>query len=192
MHPLFKFFALCLAFFTFFACNEAPKGATNESTTSTEQSNTGAAQNDADFAAITDVVHNFYKWYETFTQSEDDSFNYVNFSKHPAKLDMAKLEAYHANLIKSGFVSTAYTANDQAYLKKHEEMWKSESIDEPLSGIDYDRVFCGQDWDINAFTTGAIAIESLGPNQVRAALESGKVELAKENGKWLITKITCE
>jgi hypothetical protein len=105
------------------------------------------------------------------------------------------LAAYHAELMKSGFISKVYSDNDVAYLKKHEAEWqksKENVNDGPLSGLDFDRVFCGQDWDIKAYTTGAVKAEGLGTNQVKATVEASKMELIKENGKWLISKIVCE
>ena len=82
-----------------------------------------------------------------------------------------------------------------AYLKGHEAEWKKNNengSDGPLSGFDADRVFCGQDWDIKDYTTGAIKAEGLGTNQVKTTVGGSKLELVKENGKWLISKITCE
>ena len=82
-----------------------------------------------------------------------------------------------------------------AYLKGHEAEWKKNNengSDGSLTGMDYDRVFCGQDWDIKAYTTGAVKAEGLGTNQAKATVEGSKIELAKENGKWLISKIVCE
>jgi hypothetical protein len=141
--------------------------------------------------AITDVVHNFYKWYAT----TEDKLDYVDSKGKISKLDNAKLAAYHATFMKSGFVSQTYIDNDVAYLKKYEAEWqknKENGSEEPISGLDFDRVFCGQDWEPKDYTTGAVKAEGLGTNQVKTTVGASKLELVKENGRWLIAKIACE
>ena len=186
MNSLLKFSTLCLAFLIAFSCTEAPKSTTSEKT---------ASQNNADSIAITDAVHNFYKWYDAFTQDQNRNINYVDSKGKASKLDMAQVAVYHAELMKSGFLSKTYFDNDLTYLKKYEAEWQknNENNEEgPLSGLDYDRIFCGQDWDLATYTTGALKLNGLGTNQVKTLIGTNKLELAKENGKWLIAKIDCE
>ncbi len=190
---------ICLIFLPFFACKEAPKNA-NTNTTSTAKvadapTDKGGSQDAADLVAITNVVHNFYKWYEAFTNDDKKRIEYIDSKGKTSKLDNAKLAAYHAELMKSGFVSKTYIDSDVTYLKKCEADWqknKENNNEGPLSGLDFDRVFCGQDWDIKAYTTAAIKAEGLGTNQVKATVGVSKLALVKENGKWLIAKIACE
>jgi Protein of unknown function (DUF3828) len=189
---------ICLILMSFLACKEAPKN--TSTTTPTDKvaevpTDKGGVQNDSDLVAVTDAIHSFYKWYEAFIDDNKRSIEYINSKGKTSKLDNTKLAAYHAELMKSGFISKAYIDNDVAYLKKYEAEWtknKENGNEGPLSGLDFDRVFCGQDWDIKAFTTGAVKAEGLGTNQVKATVEASKLELVKENGKWLISKIICE
>ena len=188
------FFALLLCLV---ACKESPKQVTTTETPTTQPqpANAGGSQNDADLKAITDVVHNFYKWYESFQSDEKRQIDFLDSKSKVTKLIPAKVAAFHAELMKSGFLSQAYIDNDMAYLKKYEAEWlknKENNNDGPLSGLDYDRVICGQDGDLKAFQTKSLKVEGLGTNQVKAAIEASKLELVKENGKWLISKIICE
>jgi hypothetical protein len=112
------------------------------------------------------------------------------------------LDAYYAKLKESGFISQAYIDADKAYLQNLEATaWKNENVEEgPISGLDYDRFFCAQDYDINFWVSAPIAAEGLGTEQATATMtgdeggseRSQKFELKKENGKWLISKIVCE
>ena len=177
-------FLFVILFLSFGACSDAPK---SDKTTAAPSNN---ASIKADSTAITEVVHNFYKWYAAITPIE-----YIDSKGKVSKLDMAKVAAYHTQMMSSGFISKVYIDADMAYLKKYEAIWakdKENAKETPLSGADYDRVFCGQDWDEKAYATGAVKIEGLGTNQVKASIEASKLELVKENDKWLISKITCE
>ena len=108
---------------------------------------------------------------------------------------MAKVTAYHAQMMKSGFLSQAYIDNDLAYLKKYEAIWaenKENGNELPLSGEDYNRVFCGQDNDPKDYISGTLKVDLIGTNQAKTTKGDSKLELVKENGKWLISKISCE
>ncbi len=188
------FFALL---FCLVACKEAPKQATTTvaetptTTTESKPADAGGAQNDADVKAITDVVHGFYKWYA----ADIKPIEYIDSKGKVSKLNMVKVAAYHARMMKSGFLSKAYIDNDMAYLKKYEAIWAKdkENVNEgPLSGEDADRVFCGQDWEPKDYTTGTLKVDGLGTNQAKTTVGASHLELVKENGKWLISKITCE
>ncbi len=175
--------------FSLGACNEASK---TTDTTSTENNGTEIL---ADSTDVKDVVNSFYKWYESFIDDEKRAVDFLNTDGSAAKLDIAKLTIYHEELMKSGFVSQTYIEHDLSLLKGYEAEWAKNNEngnDGPLTGLDYDRVFCGQDWDIAAYTSGAVRTEVLDQNLVAATIEASKIELEKENGKWFITKITCE
>ncbi len=196
-----KLLFLCFATLCFVACNQTPAETTASENTVTEApTDSGGSQDDPDLVAITDVVHGFYKWYYA---NNTTALN-INFLK-PGKsttLDPAKLDAYFAALLKSGYISQAFVDAERAYLKNLEAtVWKNENMEvQPLTGLDYDRFFCAQDWDINFWTTAPVEAEGLGTDQVKATIsgtEGGsprqqKLELKKENGKWLITSINCD
>ena len=173
-----KLFVVCLALASFSACQEAPK-------------KNAPGDPKAELAAITDVVHNFYKWY---TYSDREYIDYVDSKGEFSKLDMAKVAAFHAQMMKSGFLSQAYIDNDMAYLKKYEAIWaenKENGNELPLSGEDYNRVFCGQDNDPKDYISGTLKVDLIGTNQAKTTVGDSKLELVKENGKWLISKIYC-
>ncbi|TAD85835.1 MAG: hypothetical protein EAY75_10335 [Bacteroidetes bacterium] len=191
---------ICLVLTCFFACKNAPESTTSakeqspaETPVKTEvPTGSGSSKDDNDLAAITAAVHNFYKWYETFTNTD---YDFLDNTGKSSKLDNSKLNGYHAALLKSGLLSATYIDNDLAYLKKFEAIWKQggENVtDGPLSGLDFDRIFCGQDWDVVAYKTGAVKVDVVSANEAKASIEGSKLDLVKENGKWLISKITCE
>ncbi|MCU0346288.1 MAG: copper resistance protein NlpE N-terminal domain-containing protein [Saprospiraceae bacterium] len=187
-----------LAGLTLFSCKNTT---TTEAGAATEEvSAENGSDNDPDLLAITDVIHGFYKWYETNANALAN-INYVKGGKS-STLDNAKLDAYYASLKQSGFISQAYIDEDRAYLKNLEATaWKNENVnEEPLTGLDYDRFFCAQDYEIAFWTTAPVYVDGLGTDKVKAnltGLEGGSertqnFELVKENGKWLISKIICD
>lgn len=160
----------------------------------------GQSQDDPDLLAITEVVHGFYAWYGSFLQSDDGLLNFTKEQGDHIVLDMAKLEAYLSSIKASNFISDEFINSEKALLKKCETLWQKESKDEPSSCLEADRFFCAQDWDIDLWTKAPVTVDGLGTGQVVAILsdtEGGgpsdhKLELKKENGKWLITKIDCD
>jgi hypothetical protein len=174
-----KLLVVFLALASFSACQEAPK-------------NNAPTDPKAELAAITDVVHNFYKWY---TYSDWEHINYIDAKGEFSKLDMTKVAAYHAQMMKSGFLSQAFIDNDMAYLKKYEAIWaknKENDNEFPLSGENHNRVYCGQDSDPKDYISGTLKVDLIGTNQAKTTVGASKLELVKENGKWLISKISCE
>lgn len=179
-----KLFVVCLALASFFACQEAPK-------------NNATGDSKAELAAITDVVHNFYKWYETGA----DGMSSIIFVKGglPTTIDNVKFDKYFAIIAKSGYFSQLYIDAERAKFKNLEATtWKNENSDEePLSGYDYDLFLCSQEIeDFKLLTTAPLEVQGLGTEKVTAILDledytAKKFELVKENGKWLISKITC-
>ncbi len=185
-----NFIALFLAFFVFFACNEAPK---------TPQADKVGAKADTELAAIIGVVHNFYKWYETNGGALAD-INFVKGGKSTTIIE-AKLDEYFAFLEKSGCISKAFSDSERAYFKNLEATdWKNANADEePITGLDYDRFLCSQDVeDFKLLTAAPVSAQGLGTEKAEAVLllpdgyQSKKLELVKENGKWLISKFICE
>ncbi len=189
-----------LATFTLLSCKNTT--APDAGAAAEEVSKDNGLDDDPDLLAITDVIHNFYKWYNTNNATIND-INYVKPGKSTT-LDTERLAAYHALLKQSNCISQAYIDDDIAYLKNLEATaWKTEDVREtPLTGLDFERLFCAQDWDINFWMTGPVYVDGLGQGaeKLTATLsgdEGGspreqKFEVVKENGKWLIAKIVCE
>jgi protein involved in sex pheromone biosynthesis len=186
-----KVFIFSLLLSTLFACNETSKDTAAEG----EDAN---AQDDTDLVAVTDVVHNFYKWYYANTAA----LMKINFLKGGASttIDDAKLDEYLGFVAQSGYVSQIYLESEKAALKELEATaWKNENVEEePLSGLDYDRFLCSQDMEeLQILTASPVTAEGLGTDKITATLDienyvPKKLELVKENGKWLISKFVCE
>lgn len=191
------FLLLLLAVFTCFSCkNSSPDtGQTTE-----EPTDNGGSQDDPDLVAITGVVHGFYGWYEKFQLDDARNINFTDDRGKHLKLDPAKLHQYYNNLRASGFISEEFIENDRAMWKECEAAWQNEIKGDVPSCVDGDRFFCAQDWDLNFWTTAPVGAEGLGTDRVKATIsgtEGGgpreqKLELVKENGKWLIAKIVCD
>lgn len=183
-----------LPFFLFVACTEVPKNAPATASTTT----TTPALSDS--AAIADVIHGFYKWYDRFSQDSTKSFNFTNDKGKHLTLDMPKLEKYLAEFKATGFISAEFVENDIAFYKKCEKIWQTEEKDGIPTGMDADKYFCAQDWEIDFWTKSPVRIKPLGTDKVAATMygtEGGgkkehNFELKKENGKWLLSKIECE
>ena len=175
-----KLFVVCLALASFFACQEAPK-------------NNAPGNPQAELAAITAMVIDFYNWYTYEVNSEAINYDYIDSKGEFSKLDMAKVAAYHAQMMKSGFLSQTYIDNDLAYLKKYEAIWaknKENGNELPLSGERPDRILCGL--DSNPYNiVSKLKIDLIGTNKAKTTRGNSKLELVKENGKWLISKIYC-
>lgn len=188
----------CLAVFSFSACqNTASK---TDQTTTEEPTDSGESQDDPDLVAITDVIHNFYQWYEDAQEKLKD-IKIVNYGGKHLTLNKANVDAYFDKIFKSGFISKEYIEGEKAYLSKWEAEWQKEVYEDgdAPTGLDADRFFCAQDYDIKFWTTAPVGAEGLGTETVKATMsgdEGGspreqKFELKKENGKWMITKIEC-
>jgi hypothetical protein len=153
----------------------------------------------SDSSAIADVIHGFYQWYDPYVRDEAKNIDFVKTVNNHYALDQALLEKYLSNINASGFVSSEFIANDMAFYKACEKLWQNEEADGPPSGMDANKYFCAQDWDLNFWTKAPVRIKSIGDNKVAATLygEMGgnpfehNFELQKENGKWLLSKIEC-
>lgn len=196
-----KLFFLLFAFSFLLACNEAPTNNAETTTTTEAPTDNGGSQDDPDLVAITNVIHEFYAWYDSFQR--DSTRNIIFTDEKKGKhlvLDMPKLDQYLNNLKASGFISDAFIADEKLLWKKCEVLWQKEELGDVPSCVDADRFFCAQDWDMEFWTKAPVSAERLGTDKVNATLsgqEGGvehtqKFELKKENGKWLITKIECD
>jgi hypothetical protein len=110
----------CLAVFSFSACqNTASK---TDQTTTEEPTDSGESQDDPDLVAITDVIHNFYQWYED-AQGTLKDIKIVNYGGKHLTLNKANVDAYFDKIFKSGFISKEYVESEKAYLSKWEAEW---------------------------------------------------------------------
>jgi hypothetical protein len=183
-----------IALFLVVSCKNASEQKTNTSeSTSNETSVT------SDSAAIAETVHGFYKWYGAFYVNPANNTGFTNDKGKVLKLDQTKFDAYFANFKNSGFVSSDFVANEAAYYKDCEVLWQKENKDEVVSCLDYDRYFCSQDVsDVTFYSTAAVKSKVSG-DKATAFIGSDKenetptlkVELKKENGKWLVSQAGC-
>ena len=111
---------ICLVLTSLFACKEAPKNSADTPSDKITEVPTdkSGAQDDGDLVAVTDVIHSFYQWYEAFTNDDKRNIDYLDSKGKTTKLDNSKVNAFHAEFMKSGFISKVYIDNDMAYLKK--------------------------------------------------------------------------
>ncbi|MBI5915902.1 MAG: DUF3828 domain-containing protein [Bacteroidetes bacterium] len=144
------------------------------------------------------VIHGFYTWYGTFSQTEEAEFNFLDDKGQHLKLDLVKLEAYLGRIKASGFVGNAFIEGRKAFYKNCEKLWQNEPKDEPPSCLDHDPYFCAQDWELDFWTKSPVFIDLAG-ERVSATMrgtEGGSpqehdFELVQENGKWVLAKIAC-
>ncbi len=194
-----KYILVCtLAAMTLLSCQNT--NSTGTAKADEVPTDNGGSQDDPDLVAIDAAIHGFYKWYET-NMNNLANINYVKGGKSTT-LDNAGLDAYYAKLKESGFISQAYIDGDKAFLKNLEATaWKNEDVNEgPLTGLDYDRFFCAQDYDMAFWTAAPVTTEGLGTDKATATMSgteaggprSQQFEVVKENGKWLIAKIVCQ
>ena len=154
----------------------------------------------ADSSAIADVIHGFYQWYDSYVRDEAKKIDFVKIVNNHYALDLPLLEKYLSDVNASGFVSSEFLGNDMAFYKACENLWQNEEAEGPPNGMDADKYFCAQDWDLDFWTKSPVRIKSIGDDKVAATLygEMGgsplehSFELKKENGKWLLTKIECD
>jgi hypothetical protein len=156
-----------------------------------------ASQADLDLSAITKTIHQFAQWYHDYVAGVAENQQFIDRKGPYARLDSAGLESYLTNLKTSGLVSEILLEGERAYYQKCEPFWQNENKEEELTGMDSNRFFCGQDWDIKLWTSAPVTAEGLGTDEVVATmgpLEDGrsvKFSLEKEADKWLITGVDC-
>lgn len=181
---------------SFLACKDTPKD--NEATDQPIGTVEIKVDSTAELAAITNTVHNFYKWYET---NAEGLFN-IHFVKggKSTTIDITKFDEYFALLANCIQLSKTFIDREKAYYKNLEATaWKNENADEePVTGLDYDRFLCSQEMeDYKLLTTSPVTVKNWGNEKVAVAIElkdyaTKSFELEKENGHWLISKLICE
>jgi Protein of unknown function (DUF3828) len=161
---------------------------------------TAAPSPSADSAAVAEVIHGFYSWYDGFIRNENIRIDFVNDKGPHLTLDSAKFDAYYIHFIRTGFVSREFALNEYAFFQKCEQLWQNEPIGDVPSCLDADKYFCAQDWDLNFWTQSPVRIAATGENQLKATLyasdANGLMErsfvLKKEDGKWVIATVECD
>jgi hypothetical protein len=182
---------VALITFLLFACQETPK---NVAANATSQ----AAVSDS--AAVAEVIHGFYKWYNVFSMDTTKRGDFADQSGKYLRLDEPKMKKYYAYFQETGFVSTEFIENEYTFYRKCEAIWKTEEVGDVPTGMDADKYFCAQDWETEFWTNAPVRIKNLGTDRVAATLFSTdknapierNFELKKENGKWVLTKIECD
>lgn len=178
----------CFSVLVFFSCQQETKKTPETTAVATDSS------------AIANTIHSFYQWYDKYVQDSTKNVDFIKVVNNHYALDMPLLEKYLTSIKSSGFVSAEFLNNDMDFYKTCEKMWLKEEADGPAIGMDANKYFCAQDWDINFWTKSPVRITSIGNDKASATLygtygESPKeqnFELKKENGQWLLTKIECD
>lgn len=153
-------------------------------------------QNDLDLAAISETIHKFAQWANDFSNGPTEDQMILDLKGKYARIDSTLLNRYLARIQASGFVSDKFLDGERAYYQKCEPFWQKENKDEILTGMDDNRFFHAQDWDLKQWTTTPVnAIEGLGTDEVTATMNNTDgtpfvtYTLEKESDKWLITGI---
>ena len=153
----------------------------------------------SDSAAIADVIHGFFKFYSTF-ENDTTQYDFVDDSGKFLKLDEAKLKKYLGKFFQTGLVSEEFISNERDFYLKCGKLWEKEEKGDVPSGMDADKMYCGQDGDFPEFTTAPVISVIKGDRATAKMVfkpnsgngESRIYELKKENGKWLMAKVACE
>jgi len=153
-----------------------------------------------DSSEIADAIHGFYQWYDAYLHDTTKGVDFTKVVDNHYALDLPLLEKYLANIEASGFFSSEFFDNERAYYKACEKLWQNEEAEGPPTGMDADKYFCAQDWDVNFWTQSPVRIKSIGNDKAAATLygthggspQEQNFELKKENGKWLLTNIECD
>ena len=185
MKKLLIFFLLSSAAF---ACKQAPKN--------TE----AASQDDPNLVAITAVIHGFYTWYDAFQQDSTKRIDFTDASGQHLKLIPSKLDTYLAHFKNSGFVSDEFIENEKTFYKSCEKFWQDELVGDVPTGMDADKYYCAQDWEVESWTTSPVGFEPIDEYKAKATMylkigdseDERHFELVKKNGKWLLSKIECD
>ena len=153
----------------------------------------------SDSAAIAETIHGFYKFYSTF-ENDSIQYDFVDDSGKFLKLDEMKLKKYLGKFFQTGLVSEEFISNERDFYLKCGKLWEKEEKGDVPSGMDADRMYCGQDGDFPEFTTAPV-ISTITGDRATAKMvfkpnsgngETRNYELKKENGKWLMAKVECD
>lgn len=149
-----------------------------------------------DSTAITNLIHDFYKWYDTFSKDKSKYLNFIDDKGKHLKLDLSKLNAYYDHFKNTGLVSDEFIKNEIEYYKGCEAEWQTEKKGDLPACLDSDKYICGQDWDPKVYTTAPIAFKIEDESSVYVSMPvSPEISLGfivkKVNGKWLLDTAGC-
>jgi Protein of unknown function (DUF3828) len=182
------FFGFC--FLTILSC-------TDNSKTGAEKMPPSVSNDSTEIAA---TIHGFFTWYDALQQDTTKPFDITNNSGKHLTINEKALKIYLGEFQKSGFVTESFVANEFDYYQKCAKLWQNETVDDVPSGMDADKMFCAQDWDINMWTKLPVRIVKTDDTHIKATLYAKDTngdferhfELTKENGKWLLSKVVCD
>ncbi|MEZ0611702.1 DUF3828 domain-containing protein [Fibrella sp. WM1] len=154
----------------------------------------------SDSAAVAEVVHGFYTWYNAFSRKVANQIDFTDDGGPHLTLNQARLERYFAHFTASHFVSNEFIENEYAFYRQCSQRWQHEPIDDIPSCLDADKYFCAQEWDPDFWIKSPVRVRPIGPDRVAATLfgqaygspMERTIELKKEGGKWLIARIECD
>lgn len=152
-----------------------------------------------DSVAIAATLHTFYQWYAETGDQLITKFNFINTKgKHPS-LDEAMLQAYFAEFLKTGVVSSALIEDETKFYRACAEQWKTQTMNDGIAGFAIDRYYCQNDVDAAEFQKAGVKFKihgdrakvllllaEKGPNQ-----GAREFEMKQENGKWLLSRLRC-
>ena len=152
-----------------------------------------------DSMAIAETIHSFYKWYEVFSLDTNTMIDFVDISGKHLSLDEAKMKRYYNHFLKTGFVDQDFITNEYNYYKECEMIWQTQPVDEVPYGLDGDKFFCAQDWEVSFWISAPVKIMEIDEHHAKVALVGivfnqpleRKFELRKIGGKWLLSKVEC-
>jgi hypothetical protein len=157
------------------------------------------ADRSQDSIAITEAVHNFYKWYNA--NGEQLGYDFVKVEGERVVFDEAKLMERLSRFKESGAVSEFFIQNELAFYRTCARRWAVEKPGDVLPGMEMDKYYCAQDGDFEAFATDPVHITHWHPKRAVARLTfkdpapngpHRDFELLKEDGKWLIVLVACD
>ena len=186
-----KFIFILLATIVLFSCQETTKSKPEITPIVTESESFVA-----DSTAIANLVHDFYKWYDSFLEDKFNDLNFTDDNGMHLKLDIPKLNAYYDHFKNSGLVSDEFIKYEIEYYKDCEAEWQNEEKGDLPACFDYDKYICGQDWDPKVYTTAPIAFKIEDVRRVYVTMPvSTEIVLGfivkKVNGKWLLETAGC-
>jgi hypothetical protein len=157
-----------------------------------------AAVAEADSVAIATSLRGFFTWYAAH-ENRLAQFSFTDTTGPHLKLAPEQLQAYLAEIKKSGFVSDELIENETKFYQACEKAWANETKGDVPSGLDADRFYCAQDY-LAPYHTGKVSARIIGDRALATlTLSDGSghsrdfgYELRKENGQWLLAKLGCD
>ena len=178
-------------------CFLAIMSCADKTKTGTEKTPPSVSNDSTEIAA---TIHGFFTWYDAMQRDTTKPFDITDNTGKHLKINEKALKAYLGEFHKSGFVNESFIAGEFEYYQKCAKLWQNEAVDDVPSGMDADKMFCAQDWDIDIWTKSPVRIVKTDEVHAKATLFINDAngdferhfELTKENGKWLLSKVECD